>query len=57
MNRVMADRNGICKKDKEGKRKHVFMERVDCFGNHYESCDRCGALIIPEITPVLTSTS
>lgn len=36
-------RNGICpKKNPDGTRIHKLKNRIDMYGNEYQSCERCG---------------
>lgn len=35
-------RNGVCTKDKLGKRRHEFSEKQDGMKHKFTSCDKCG---------------
>jgi hypothetical protein len=38
----MKTSNGICAKDKNGKRKHSYVETLEVYGNKIVSCEKCG---------------
>lgn len=46
------DRNGVCKKNNDH-RKHTFSKKKDGADREYTSCDKCGTIILGEITEVL----
>lgn len=46
MSRVTQN-NGVCnKKNPDGSRKHTMKKKKDAKGKVYESCEKCGALLL-----------